>query len=232
MDEPKNREGQRGEWQRGIIINHTIERITMEDIVDMQGKVKRTLKLDALLERIMIGYVRYEIWGMQSDELSWGSVNDRPIDMGRKKMMLESLKKEGLQQARSDTVIKMLLRRSWFENNVITSLGGVGIKDVPLLVLTEAGKVAVQGNELKPLEGLGRRGGVELWMKELKEKLTGVNGKMKMISELKKKTAGHIEERASMEEQKNEIEEEIERAHWWTYQILDQGEGHSHTIKE
>ena len=212
MDEPQNQEGQRGERQCDIIINHTIERITMEDIIDMQGKVKRTSKLDALLEQIMIGYVHYKIWGMQSDELSWGSMNDQLIHMGQKKMMLESLNKEGLQHARSDTVIKMLLRRLWFENNVMTSLGGVGIKDVPLLVLTEAGKVAVQGNKLKPLEGLGRRGG-ELWMKELKEKLTGVNEKMKKISELKK-TLGHIEERTSMEEQKKEIEEEIKWAHW------------------
>ena len=196
----------------------------MEEIVDMKAKVQLTSKLDALLTKITIGYVRYQIWGKESDDLSWGSVNDRTIDMTRKKQMYESLKKEGPQQARGDTVIKMLMRRSWYSNSVIAGLGGVRIKEVPLLELTEEGRKATKEKQLRPLEGLGRRGGVELLIQAMKEKVKGKNERIKKIGEMKTQTEANTEEKGKLEEERKELEELIEEAQWWTFCILDLGE--------
>ena len=74
-----------------------------------------------------------------------------------------------------------------------------------------------------PLEGLGRRGGMELLIKELKEKEKVVNVRLKKITDVKNPSAAHLEEKVNQEMTKKEIEKEIEQAQWWTYHILDQG---------
>jgi len=196
----------------------------MDELNDMEAKVRLTSKLDRLLEKITIGYVQYQIWGSKSDKFVWGAINDRTIDLARKKKMYESLKQEGPQQAKNDTVIKILMKPSWFNNEVIKTIGGMDIMQVPLLKLTEEGLQAQKDKKLKLLEGLGRRGGVELWMQSMNNEMNGTNTRMKKISELKTLTPAHLIERTELEVQKSRLEVSLEEAQWWTFCILDQGE--------
>jgi len=196
----------------------------MDKINDMQAKARLVSKLDGLLQQITIGYVRYQIWGPESDKFVWGAVNDRSIDMARKKEMYESLKLEGPQQAKSDTVIKMLMKPSWFDNDTIATIDGKDIMDVPLLILTEEGLQAQKDQKLRLLEGLGRRGGVELWERAMNDDITVTNAKLKKISDIRNRTAEHETEKTALEAQKNGLEQAPGEAQWWLFRVLNQGE--------
>ena len=137
----------------------------------MKKRADVSAQMEGLTDCITIRYAWYSIWGPESDLLVWGSINDQTIDLGQKKKMFESLKQEGPQQAKGDTVIKIMMRKSWYGNEVMEKISGTRIMEVPLMRLSEVGKEAEKNKELKPLEGLERKGGVELWVQWMKEDL-------------------------------------------------------------
>lgn len=54
--------------------------------------------------------------------------------------MFKSLKQEGPQLMKGDMVIMIMMKKSWYENQVMEKIGGMGIMDISLLRLSEPGK--------------------------------------------------------------------------------------------
>lgn len=54
--------------------------------------------------------------------------------------MFKSLKQEGPQLVKGDMVIMIMMKKSWYENQVMENIGGMGIMDISLLRLSEPGK--------------------------------------------------------------------------------------------
>ena len=189
-----------------------------------EEKAGEVTKYDKLLKEATIGYFKAKIWGEEQIPGTWGEVNDRGVKKARKGNMALSFKQNGIQRCRIDTAIKMAMNRSWFEGQGVASVEGLSIDEVPELQLTEEGKDAGSEGNLQPLEGLGRRGGIEVVFGELKSELDGMQGRMKKIDGAKTMTDKLKDEMIALELEIQEVECQLSICPYWTFRIIDLGE--------
>ena len=160
-------------------------------------------KYDKLLKESTLGYVKAQIWGEGQLGASWGEINDRELSQVEKKKvkslkilmgficqsqktdMANLFKKNGIQQCRLNTVIKVAMKRTWLVGDGLKEIEGLVIEEIPELDLTEDGKVACALGQVKPMEGLGRRGGIERIYEELTKDLEIARTKKKKIMNMK-----------------------------------------------
>ena len=190
---------------------------TAQQIKDMQKCTEQIQKWDELLEEVALGYFRTRSVGGIADEFIWGGENDRGIEKPCKSDMKMSYFREGLQQVRLDTCIKIMMKEEWMEGSGMEHIVGKSIMDIPLLVLTEEGKKALSEGELKPVEGLGRQGGVEFMCEQIDEKVGMLEEAKKKLEEVKKKKDDHNFELGKMVMEIEELKEAREQVTWWMY---------------
>jgi hypothetical protein len=189
-----------------------------------EEKAGEVTRYDKLLKEATVGYWKVKIWG--EDEIAGvgGTVHDRSVTKTRKGDMAGSYKKNGIQRCRMDTTIKMAMKRRWINGNGVGSVEGLSIDEVPELELTEEGKDAGAKGLLRPLEGLGRRGGLEVVHGELKSTLEGMNTRMKKINTSKTMTEKLKEEKIALDLEIKEMERQLSICPYWTFRIIDSGE--------
>jgi hypothetical protein len=189
-----------------------------------EEKAGEVTKYDKLLKEATIGYFKAKIWGDDQIPGAWGEVNDRVVKNARKGNMAVSFKQNGIQRCRVDTAIKMAMNRSWFDGNGVASVEGISIDEVPELQLTEEGKEAGVQGKLKPLEGLGRRGGIEVVYGEMDSALKTMEARIKKINAGKTMTDKLKEEKIELELQIQEVQGQLSICPYWTFRIINPGE--------
>ena len=189
-----------------------------------EEKAGEVTKFDKLLKEASLGYYKARIWGPDEIPGTWGAVNDREIKDPRKGTMQKSYKTEGIQRCRVDTVIKMAMKGSWLNGSGVPDIEGRSIDEVPELELTEAGKEAGAAGLLKPLEGLGRRGGIEYVYKELEASLNAARAKVTKIDGMKNISTQAKDEKLVLGLEIIELRQQLEMCTYWTFRIIDGGE--------
>jgi hypothetical protein len=181
-------------------------------------------EMDALRAKVSMGYGAFDIWGPSSDLFSWGLVNDRGLFLDRKNRMYASIMHNSLQNTRNDTVIKIMMRASWFECDLLPQLDeSMPIDQMPRIRLTAEGKAAAKADQVKPLEGLGRRGGAELLVQRCLDDIKKREATIIKLGSGKDKDDD--KESIAREYKLIEVAKNVMRnAHLWTFHVLDLGE--------
>lgn len=144
------------------------------------------------------------------------------IFQSQKIEMANSFKKNGIQRCRIDTVIKVGMKREWLKEVESKEIEGLAITEIPEMNLTDNGKVASIAGEIKPMEGLGRRGGIEILFKEYEKELGILRSKRKKVEKKPKNKSD--EEKLGLDVQIEELEEKLKECPYWTFRVIDQGE--------
>lgn len=132
--------------------------------------------------------------------------------------MANSFRKNGVQRCRRDTVIKMAMKRTWIEGEGLKEIEGMVIEEVPKLELTDEG---VNAGNLKPMEGLGRRGGIEVLYDEMTKALEIARSKQKKLQNTKRKITDG--EKIAIDMEVDDLAEDLKQCPYWTFRIVDQG---------
>ena len=153
------------------------------DINMMEQLGQEDLQMAALKAKMTLEYARFELWPMDKFPTKFGDVNDQIITTERKVSMTESFKKSGVQQVKDDTCITIPVDPAWIVIKLLItqSINGLALKVILILVLTEEGKKALVDGLIRPLEGMGRRGGLEYLYNELTARITKIEGKLKAL---------------------------------------------------
>ena len=187
----------------------------------LREKEKKVIEMDVLKQKVTLGYGKYKLF-IGQDQWAWGVVNDRGLTKGRQRDMLASFKSQGIQQIRSDTTIAVGMRKSWIEGNLGETVVGKNVESLVELKLSDEGKMAVKEGKVQPLEGLGRRGGVELYRAELNKEIGQLKGQLEKMQgkkgEIDHETIGKLKGLIKTKEG------EFERSNWWAFRVLDLGE--------
>jgi hypothetical protein len=208
--------------------------------VNYNTVTEEVTKYDKLLKESTLGYVKAKIWGDGQLQAEWGVINDREITQvkkvinvksanklmvryqTRKTEMANSFKKNGIQRCRLDTIIKLAMKKTWLSGTWVKDIEGMVIEEIPELELTDEGIMACALGEIKPMEGLGRRGGIEIVYEELIKELDIAKTKQKKISDGKRKTNDSAKVEIAMEIE--DLEAQLKSCPYWTFRIIDQGE--------
>jgi hypothetical protein len=138
--------------------------------------------------------------------------------------MANSFRKNGIQRCRIDTVIKVSMKRIWLEGEGSKDIEGTSIEEIPQLKLTDAGKQACASGQIKPMEGLGRRGGIEVLFNEYKKDLQTAQARQKKLKDKKQRTEKNESDITLLEGKISELEEKLKECTTWTFRVIDQGE--------
>lgn len=181
-------------------------------------------KWDKLKVKCTLGYVMWPIW--PTPEKLWGQPNGRAMTQDRKTTMYKSFLVDGIQNAKNDTVILVVAKKSWIKQYLqVESLEGLSTADIPPLEWTNDGKVAFEDGKFCPVEGMGRRAGIQM-LYELATKEIEMMTRELENGMAKKNGSGKMAERdktAKMESIKFKTVDR-DRKMMWALRIIDYGE--------
>lgn len=176
-----------------------------------------TLKLRALLNDHTMGFVRIQVYKPETD-MKWAFINDRSMNTTRGNDMVVSFKAHGIEATFVERAIRIALKPSWIEGEMIDSTEGLRILEVPILSLTAEGVEARKAGLFQPLEGMGRRGGVQGYCAELDKEIRMLNAKIDRLKGEKSSTA-----RLAAISQRDELQDHLDESSWWTFRVLNRG---------
>ena len=132
--------------------------------------------------------------------------------------MVVSFKAHGIKVTLIEQVIRITLKPSWIQGEMLDSMEGLRILEVPILSLTAEGVEACKAGLFQPLEGMGCCGGVKGYCAELDKEIHMLNTKIDRLKGEKWSTA-----RLAAISQRDELQHHLDKLSWWTFRVLNQG---------
>lgn len=182
----------------------------MSVITGVEGKTEAAKKL-ALANR---GYMRMNIADPPCGVGAWGKFNSRKVeDKGVQKLRVE-FRPSGPLNCDPEKVIYLPVRDTWYQGTPLEAISGRYIRDVPELVLTDAGRKAIADKEFWPLNGNHRRAAVVLHVDDLTQDLEALQ---------KARTGLTGADLEAKDEEIAKMEARLQFAPFWTVQLFDIG---------
>ena len=94
-----------------------------------------TLKLRALLNDHTLGFMHIQVYKPETD-LKWAEINDQLMNTTRGNDMVVSFKAHGIKVTLVEQAIHITLKPSWIQGEMLDSMEGLRILEVPILSLT------------------------------------------------------------------------------------------------
>lgn len=182
------------------------------------------MKWDKLKEKCTIGYVMWSIWPTPNN--IWGKPNGRIMTQERMTGMYKSFLGSGIQNIKNDTVILVAAKKSWIKNySDVKSIDGLATGDIPMLEWTDEGKEAFQHQQFCPVEGMGRRAGVQMLYEHRTKEIEVMQRELENPKVKKGETAETVEQKKKAKEESIEFKmSERHRKTLWALRIVDSGE--------
>jgi hypothetical protein len=196
----------------------------METDRRMADIAEETAKWDKMKTECTFGYVIWSIW--PGPEELWGQPNGRLMMEERRMEMYRSFLGAGIQNVRNDTVITVLVKKSWIKKvREAGSIDGLTSADIPMLEWTEEGQAAYDRKEFCPLEGMGRRGGVSKLYDKATTELKAMERELEGMKEKKGETESELSKRKGEKRESIKFLKELrERNTLWAMRLIDSGE--------
>lgn len=201
------------------------------DLEAMEEKAEEVRAMAKLKDDTTLGYAKYRIWPF--DKLCWGHINDRTIDRPRKVDMSHSYVQSGIQATKNDTCIALPMEPQWISCTPLKTqnLDVLQLGDIPELELTDEGLQALEEGLIQPLEGLGRRGGIEILYEQLTKEIVAMEKQLKKLNDTKSKNGDKAleninEDIVALTESIAFQKERREEKTWWTFRLLNLCELH------
>lgn len=182
------------------------------------------MKWDKLKAKCTIGYVMWSIW--PTTNKIWGKPNGRVMTRERMTGMYKSFLLSGVQNVKNDTVILVTAKKSWIKNYLeAESIDGLGPGDLPMLEWTDEGQAAYDQGEFCPVEGMGRRAGVQMLYEHTTKEIGAMQRELERRKVKKGESIETVElENKAKEESINFKTLERDRKTLWALRIIDYGE--------
>lgn len=209
-----------------------------EDDVVVVGEVGvvKTLEVEehmyaVLLNEVTKGYgkirLEYHDWykmevGKYAPPLGRAKINDRPITEERTQGMMASFASQGFSRSEGKA-LRMALKNEWYTTKLADRIEGVAQPEdsVPWIEFTAAGQKAAEEGLFNPVEGLGRRTGVELY---IKIRLDAIAQEKKRLAKYKEQPEKRGEDIKECRLAIARLRADVEHASWWPFRIIDWGE--------
>ena len=166
----------------------------------MDAITAEVTKWDNLKAKCTIGYVMWSIWPTPNE--IWGKPNGRVMTRERMTGMYKSFLGSGIQNIKNDTVILVVAKKSWIKNYLdVESIDGLTVGDIPMLEWTEEGKVEFQDRQFCPVEGMGRRAGVQLLYEHRTKEIEVMQRELERTKVKKGETEENIEQNKKVKQE-------------------------------
>jgi hypothetical protein len=185
----------------------------------MAVKYDETIMMRRLLIEHTIGYVRVNVY-KPAFPIKWADVNDREMIAPRGTKMMKSFIAHGIESTLIERTIRVAMRPEWLTANALESPEGLKIMELPILTLTAEGTEAANAGQIRPVEGMGRRGGVEGYCAMVAKQITALKSKIDRLKGDPSDVTRH-----TLMNTKAELERHLEESSWWTFRVLNKGEG-------
>lgn len=116
-----------------------------------EKKMAKQRELQALAQLAVLGYCAFPL-AKPSPSINWGKYNPRDINPA-KSALLRANMDTGLNNCDPQTVIKIGMRKGWFEGEFVNDIWGMSVLDLPQWKLTLAGMKAMKEGKIIPFSG-------------------------------------------------------------------------------
>jgi hypothetical protein len=146
----------------------------------MAVKYDETIMMCQLLIEHMIGYVRVNVY-KPAFYIKWADVNDCGMTGPRGTKMMKSFIAHGIESTLIKQTIRMAMHPEWLTAMTLESPEGLKIMELPVLTLTPEGIEAANAEQIRPVEGMGRCGGIEGYCAMVEKQITGLKSKINRL---------------------------------------------------
>ncbi len=192
-------------------------------LVVSEQAMAKLKELQMLAKEATLGYTAFPL-ASAPRTMTWGKHNTRDINKTKSNELLQNMEK-GLNNCDPETVIRIGMRREWYNGNFTDDLMGKTVLDLPGWRLTAAGLQAMKEGRIIPFSGNHRRDAITDLLKLSKKRVRALENEMKRMAP---KGPEELDTVAFASYKKKDeslvtLKEHAEKSKLWCAQVYDLG---------
>lgn len=192
-------------------------------LVVNEKKMEKQRKWQVIAQSAVLGYCAFPL-AKPSASINWGKYNPRNINPA-KSALLRANMDLGLNNCDPQTVIRIGMKKDWYEGELVKDIWGMTVLDIPQWKLTPAGMKALKEGKIVPFSGNHRRHALIGYEETVRNRVKAMENEIKRFAPKGPNALDANALKTLAEKKKNlaTLEELAEKAKLWAAQIYDLG---------